>query len=517
MCNVTVIYKVAKIFIQVYCNPMRILPINFGIKNQNSTINSKTYSTPSFKYSAPLNNYSDTFVAGNNSNVNFTGKYPQQIITNKNELKKLAKNGHLGCIWCGGSMFMQNELDLFQHFSKRLASNAELFSRVMLHFKDYLPPERVKLIKLIANYSKAFPNNDLRFIINKITPAAEKRLIHKQFFILHNIKKLKPKLPVELHKDLDILINHSTYRIKGIPYVSEYSAKEFCYQLNNLAKTLPLKEKEEIVKTAQILTHPIFKESEPFISEKWLKRVYQQTKINPKAKGNYISPYDYEAKDKLELIILNRISQLAKNANNPSITKLCENTKNKILGIPVKVQFSNKAFIYKLYEILENVKDERILNKFEKLIQKFPTSLDSMDAFIVKYKHESTDTIISKLLSDSLVTLEHITPILRNTSDKDLKLLNKSLAKHNRIKRGTDSIDNWALAHSWCNFIHGSKNIKNENFPFSKEAGEKYFATLVQDVNKGLLSASSVINMAKNYFEQTGIKIKLTGMKYTPE
>ena len=75
-----------------------------------------------------------------------------------------------------------------------------------------------------------------------------------------------------------------------------------------------------------------------------------------------------------------------------------------------------------------------------------------MDAFIVKYKNESTDTIITKLLADSLVTLEHITPILRNTSDKDIKQLNKNLAQNNKIKRGTDNIDNWALAHGWCNF-----------------------------------------------------------------
>ena len=102
-------------------------------------------------------------------------------------------------------------------------------------------------------------------------------------------------------------------------------------------------------------------------------------------------------------------------------------------------------------------------------------------------------------------------------SDKEIKLRNQDLAKSVRIKRGTDNIGNWALAHSWCNCLHGSKNIKNENFPFSKEAGIKYFKTLVQDVNNGLLSAESVIAMAKNYFEQTGIRIKLKGMKYTRE
>ncbi len=495
---------------------MRILPTTFVIKNKNELIDSKKVSKGMLKYSAPSNlspQYANNI---GDYNINFNGNF-SHIITNKNEFKQLAKNGHLCCIWCGGSMFMQNELDMFKTISRRLASNSELFSRVMLHFKDYLPPERVKLIEQIKNYSKAYPNTNLKYVLNKMTPPAEKRLLNKQFFLLHNIKNLKSELPLELHKDLDILINHSIYRIKKIPYVSEYSAKEFYYQLNNLAKTLPLKEKEEILKTAQILTHPIFKEAESYLPEKWLKKVYQQAKINPKQKGNYISPYDNEAKDKLKIILLNKISQLATNNNNPSIVKLCDMTKNKILGVPALVQFSNKAFIYKLYEILENVQDKKIINKFENIINKFPTSLDSMDAFIVKYQNESTDTIITKMLEDSLVTLEHITPILRNTSDKEIKQLNKNLDKNSKIKRGTNNIDNWALAHGWCNFLHGSKNIKNVNFPFSKEAGKKYFKTLIQDVNEGSLSASSVINMAKNYFEQTGIKIKLTGMKYTKE
>ncbi len=493
---------------------MRILPITFGIKNKNSVINSQTLSTPLHQNSIPENN-TDTFTA-NNSDISFNGKY-STFITNKNELKKLAKNGHLGCIWCGGSMFTQNELDMFQHVSKRLSSSGELFSRVMLHFKDYLPSERIKLVKQISNYSRAFPNNDLKYILKKMTPSAEKRLIHKQYFILHNIQKLKPELPTELHKDFDILINHSKHRIKEIPYVSEYSAKEFCYQLNKLAKTLPLKEKEEILKIAQILTHPIFKEIDQTLPEKWLKRVYLQAKINPNRKGNYLSPHNFNAKDKLKLILLNNITEKAKNNNNLSIIKLCELTKNKILGVPVKVQFSNKAFTYKLYEILENVKNEKLRNKFEKQIKKLPTSLSNKDAFIVKYKNEPTEIIISKLLADSLVTIEHITPILRNTSDKELKLINKNLSKNNRIIRGIDNIDNWALAHNWCNLLHGCKNIKNEDFPFSKEAGIKYFKTLINDVNQGLLSADSVINMAKNYFEQTGIKIKLNGMKYTKE
>lgn len=513
MCNVTVVYKLAKKYIQVYCNFMKVLPVTFGIKNQFSANSLKLHNTNiSARFTA--DNTCDTFTLNNNS-INFNGNIPN-FITGKNDLKKLAKNGHLSCIWCGGSMFMQSELDAFQHFSKRLASNSELFARVMMHFKDYLPAERIQLIKQISHYNKAYPNQNLKFIFNKMTPAAEKKLIRKQFFIMHKLKKLKPQLPIELHKDFDILMEHSKYRILGIPYVSEYSGKEFYYQLSNLSKTLPAPIKEEILDMAQILTHPIFKEAGGGLPEKWLKRFYKQTKIAPNSKGNYISPSDKNAKDKVKLLVLNKIIEIT-NTNSPAVTKLCNLTKNKVSSKPVSVQFSNKAFTFKLHEIIDNLQDKALIEKFNNIISKLPTSLGNKEAFIVKYKNEPTDTIISKLLADSLVTLEHITPILRNTSDKELKTRNKDLAKSARIKRGTDNIGNWALAHSWCNCLHGSKNIKNEKFPFSKEAGIKYFRTLVQDVNNGLLSGESVINMAKNYFEQTGIRIKLKGMKYTHE
>lgn len=55
------------------------------------------------------------------------------------------------------------------------------------------------------------------------------------------------------------------------------------------------------------------------------------------------------------------------------------------------------------------------------------------------------------------------------------------------------------------------------NSRFSREAGQKYFTTLIQDANNGLLSGESVIQMAKNYLSQTGIKINLKGLKYTTD
>ena len=492
---------------------MLIQPITFWKPNQFSCNNQKLQKKASVGLIAK-NNF-DTFTL-TNQNINFTG-VANKFINSKNELKKLAKNGHLSCIWCGGSMFMQSELDAFQHFAKRLSSNKNLFIRVMLHFNDYLPKERISLIKQIANYSKAYPDKDLKSIFNIMTPVSENRLVKKQLFIFHNLKKLRPELPVELHKDFDILLEHSKYRILEKPYISEYSAKEFCYQLNNLSKSLPPPRKEEILDIANILTHPIFKEAGQELPEKWLKRVYKQAKINPGTKGNYISPRDYNAKDKLKLLLLNKIIFIASETKNQPIIDLCNLTKDKVLGNPVAVKFSNKAFAYKLNEIICNIHDKNLVKKFNNILKKLPNSLDNKDAFIVKYKNEPIETIISKMLDDSVVTLEHISPIFRNTSDKKLKLKNKELSKDEQIKRGADTIGNWALAHRWCNTIHGSENIKHGNFPFSRKAGEKYFRTLIQDANNGMLSGETVIKMAQNYFEQTGIRIKLTGLKYTPE
>ena len=168
-------------------------------------------------------------------------------------------------------------------------------------------------------------------------------------------------------------------------------------------------------------------------------------------------------------------------------------------------------FLLKL--ILNNVRD--LVKKFKSKLPTLPSSHDNANAFVVKYRYASDQKIFSEIMKNLQTTVEHEVPILRNTSSADLK----KQAKKDKIKKrkGKNEIGNWALAHHWCNDVHGSKNIKGENFPFSKEAGIQYFQTLIKDANEGRLLGSSVIQMAKNYFLETGIKINLKGLKYTSE
>lgn len=479
---------------------MKILPVSFGINNSNKRIG-YTGLTPA--------KYSGVSSIPARDIVSFSGE-----ITSPNELKGLAKNGHLRCIWCGGAMFYSSELEKVLAASKKHTKDCSEFVAYMENYREYFSPEVNSLLKQMSAYSQVYPKQSLAEILHRMLPEAENKLVQKQQFVFHKLNKLKSVLPPEIQKEFDILLDNSKKRIMKIPYTSEYSAKEFYYQVNSLVKNSDNKKVKRISLIANLLNHPIFKEEPGPAPVRFLEKFYKKAGINPHLKGKQVSPRDVEWRTKLKVIVINEIEEIAQGANRADIVKLCKLTRNKALGKPSLVPFSNKAFVYKMNEIIRGLKDKELIAKFNAIASKLPTSVDNMNAFIVKYKNLSEGVLIEKLLSMFLVTTEHIVPILRNTSSAELK----AQAKTNKInkRKGKNEIGNWSLAHYWCNNIHGSKNIKGENFPFSKEAGIKYFQTLIKDANENRLSGRTVIQMAKNYFLETGIKINLKGLKYTP-
>ena len=475
---------------------MRILPVFLGINNLNNKDGCKRL-TPA--------NYPRMKTSFIQDTVTFGGG-----ITTPNGLKELAKNGHLRCIWCGGAMFHSSELEKVIFASKKYTKDCSEFVAYMENYKEYFSPEVNNLLKQISAYSQVYPKQSLADIIHKMLPDAENKLVQKQQFIFHKLNKLKSLLPSETQKEFDILLDSSKKRILKIPYTSEYSAKEFYYQLTGLTKNSDNKKVKKLPVLANMLNHPIFKEEPGPAPAKFLEKFYKNAGINPNLKGNYISPRDTDWRTKLKVLVINEIERIAQGAGRSDIERLCKLTRNKALGKPSVVPFSNKAFVYKMNEVLSGIKDKELIKQFNAIASQLPTSVDNMNAFVVKYKNSPEGVLIEKLLSMFLVTTEHIVPFLRKTSAGELKhRLND--------RKGVNKLENWSLAHFCCNNLHGSKNIKGENFPFSKEAGIQYFQTLIKDANEGRLLGSSVIQMAKNYFLETGIKINLKGLKYTSE
>lgn len=494
----------------MYFTHVKILPVTSELfsrssLNQKSALGNK-YSTPQI---APIQ---DVFVRQTPSFEGFSS-----VINTQSAFREYAKNGHIGCVYCGKHMFTEKEIGAFLKFSNRLASNAKLFATAMLKNSDYFSKENIKLLEDIRRVGSANPDVDLREALNIMNPKAEYKLLNTQKYVFERLLDLKEKaLPVKKFQAFDTLVQHSYYRIQGIPYVSEYSAKEFDYKVCKLVKTMnDERAAQQIMNIANFLTHPAFKEKEGPFPIKLIAKIKDFIPQNLKERKNaFISSKDKNARVKVQLLVLKRIKDISKQHRRPDIVELCDITEKKLLRKPVILQFSNKSFRYKLYEILEDV-DPSLRDKFQKIAQQLPTSLNNKNAFIVKNKDAANETIIYNLLSNSRVTIEHIQPILRNTSQKQLKRMNKE--NNTKIKKGVDIIGNWALACPYCNNIHGSDDIKYAKFPFSKKAGERYFRTIIKDANDGQFNPVDVIKMAKNYFSQTGIKPDTRGLKYIPD
>lgn len=495
---------------------MNVSPVSYRINNVNVIKNNSGSKGVSQNFVVPKTSVGDS--------VSFTGvpkyrplKFKQ--LSSMADLKTLAKGGHQTCIWCGGRMFHPEELETFQYITKRISKSGELFSRVMLHFQDYLPPEYVKLIKKVFAYSVANPEQSLKSVLQKMLPEAQSKLERKQFLVFHKMKKLSLDLPQELKKDFDILLENSRYRVLGVSHMEDFSAKEFCYQLNNLVKRLPTNfPKQKITDIAGILTHPALRDESNVNVPHFFETFYRQLKINPRSNGNYISPKHPDWRNRAKLLVIKLINEMGESTNRAGkreINELCNRASDLILHKPTVVPFSNKAFGYKLNEILDKANNKGLQEKFNMI--NFPSSTSDMNAFIVKNRNVPEETWIHNFLKSSEVTLEHIVPILRKTSVKQLSKSNKPKNVVSRTRKGENNLGNWSLAHAWCNVRHGCENIKGDNFPFSKEAGVKYFKTMIADANKGLFSGETIIQMARNYFFETGIKINLKGLKYSSE
>ena len=454
----------------------------------------------------------------------FTGKViniPPKYISTFSGLKGLAKNGHLGCIWCGKSMLHPEEM---AYICKRLSSSSKSgndFTRIMQRLHNYFPPksELLQFSKKLSAYNVAYPQLSVKQLIYKMQPEAEKKLISKQIFIFKKLNKLSEKLPDEQKRAFDALLENSKKRILHVPYISEYSAKEFAYQLKNLTQNLKdnqvLHKMQEITSflTCDTLATPQLCKC----PQKFIESMANQINLSPDITNKLLSAPSSEWQKQARLILLSRIRSLAKDVSRPDIKNLCKTTRDKVLGVPTTVQFSNKAFRYKLNEVLCEANNEPLREEFNKIAGTLPASLYNMNAFIVKHKYASEEEILKDILKYLQVTQEHTVPILRHTKVSSLKnqVEEQSMSGSQRTVKGKNELANWSLAHCWCNSLHGSKNISGENFPFSKEAGVEYFQTLIQDANSGLLAGSTVIQMAKNYFKETGIKVNLKGLKYS--
>lgn len=459
----------------------------------------KSKNTPSNSYSQ--NNYylknipvHYSFYSKIENAPNFQGA--SSIIKSKSAYRNYAKNGHVGCIYCGKGMFVQEEIDKLLCRAPYISKNAKVFVEEMSAFNDYFHKNQKIVLKKIAAEAENRPELSVSNIINSIAPKAEKQVIERQMAVFRTMKHLGELLPDEKADAIKKLIEQFKCRIKGIPYADEYSGKEFFYQVTKLAESIVDKSvANTIYETTQFLGHPAFKSKNGCLPKRVIDKFYKIMK-NTRYRKIFISPNDTKGAEKAQKFILLKVKDIATQAKRADIVDLCNVTERKINGLPVVLKFANKAFSYKMNEILQG-EDKNVIELYRKLIKKFPTSTNNVNAFIIKHKNSSENRFLLDFLDWSKVSIEHVKP---------------------RYKKGADNMGNWVLACRYCNGVHGSDDIYGENFPFNKSAGQRYFGTLIKDANEnGLFDPKDIISQIKNFRQQTGIKIDTSKLKYSPE
>ena len=193
----------------MYCSGMKVLPVSLGINIYKNNANNKPLEQrQSF---ATKNSYLSQGVTF----TGFKGKIPSKYITTLAGFKNLARNGHLGCVWCGKSMLHTEEMSYFVKYLNNCSKNGNDFSRIMQHLQDYFPPKSdfLKFSKKLNAYNVAYPQLSVKQLIFKMQPEAEKNLINKQIFVFQKLNKLSEKLPEAQQQAFKNLLENSKKRI----------------------------------------------------------------------------------------------------------------------------------------------------------------------------------------------------------------------------------------------------------------------------------------------------------------
>lgn len=458
---------------------VKIAPITLNNIYHKRNIENNQYDYSQYRYPVLNSNLQDKFVPS------FSGSF---INLHKSTFRNYAQNRHIGCIYCNRHMFTNKERDSICKTFKDQPS--AVFTTLMGSFFDYFDEAGIELLNKMDNMSMSYPKAKINKILQALSPDSEDRLIDLQKQTFGEIINLKKLLPESSRSELERLIQNSYDCINGKAFIQDYSAKEFNYQLKRLSESLNKPQTTAYVNNmADLLTHPIYKAENTPLNNKIMSNVLRTTK----SPHYNIDLTSNNAKEKVQLFIINKIKKAAENENNTTIINLCDITKKRLLGQPAYSKFSNKAFTYKLNEILGNSSStDEIKEIFNNICNKLPKSSNSIDAFIVKNKDATNMAIINNLLDQYMVTIEHIVP---------------------SSKEGANDISNWALACKKCNGIHGSSDIKT-NYPFDREAPQEYFNIIIDDCNnKNFFNPKDIIKMADNFYKITDIKVDLSKLK----
>lgn len=129
-----------------------------------------------------------------------------------------------------------------------------------------------------------------------------------------------------------------------------------------------------------------------------------------------IQPESLERLVQTQTEILNNTDDLIAKLG-PKVSEYVTQLKNEAIEKANNGNFSKKEVLANLKSIEASSDDKNILKEIYKQWYLLPRSTNNFDAFVVKYAKRPHDNIAQRLLSTSVATIEHLTPVARGGAD----------------------------------------------------------------------------------------------------
>lgn len=418
--------------------------------------------------------------------ISFSSKFTP--INSHDKFRELMVKFKVHCLYCNKQMTYDDKMLSTWKKEGVLSAPIRDFVNKIAPYKSGLMDTEGAIFSIIEHLSKKNPDAKLNYVIKLLLSQAQKNLLNQQKPILKEIVSTANNLPTEYSDKVKKLIHKNKCRMLNIPYIDEFSTKEFSYKMKKIIKTLPNDKNTYKLKRLNLaLNSTDLKYKDLEISTKTIERIEKAIGFNINSFPFKLSKNVRNSRSKILNLLIHNIKKRAIETKNKELIKLCKENEKRLKGLPATSKFSNKALIYDLSEALENCPNKKIKAEIFKLANNLPTSSDSVHAFIAKHSEASSTKIAYNLLSPSTVTIEHM---------------------HPSSEKGIDKVTNWAGAHKRCNNVRQSKDMNNYYKLFDPKNAQSYWDDIMQLANKGYFSFNEVIEMLKIFQKESKIKIQ---------
>ncbi len=445
---------------------MKILPVNlFNIHARKTENNQYNYSRNNLSVKTqPLY---DT--------VNFTGSSPMSI----KEFKKLGK--YMTCLYSGDKMISSDQLTKMKKRGFFKGPISDVVMKLKPYKDKYLEPIEKEVFERIEEAAKETPDIDLPQLFKNWykTTRSNFRRIQKPKF--DAIKTLGAELPQEYIQPFFKFMETIDKKLYDQPIKQEFSLKEFSYKITKITEKMSDGNlKNRMQKLLDLLQNENLNHGNRPLSSTFVKQVFDFKNVKAPGRKSVFYEKNYQKyetdKDAVRIAIIEKMRKTAEMKGYKKLEKLCAENIGMIEGIPVHVAFSNKAFVYDLDKLLENMPDKALKQKMLDIAMNLPTSSRSADALILKFRDADPDIIGDRLFNPGMVSVEHLKA---------------------KSEGGPNTLSNVALAKKQINSDRQSKPLWQvlENYPLKNQ--QKYVNNLAKLVARGKMRYEDALSQVQ--------------------